>query len=61
MEHLIKSLKAAGKEFEYRIYEEIPGGHSFDRLDTRFAKEARVEIYKFLAKYLHPPNPLESP
>jgi dipeptidyl aminopeptidase/acylaminoacyl peptidase len=59
VEHLIKSLKAAGKEFEYRIYEEIPGGHSFDRLDTQFAKGARVEIYKFLARYLHPPNPLE--
>jgi len=60
VEHLIKSLKAAGKDFEYRIYEEIPGGHSFDRLDTKFAKEARTEIYKFLAKYLNPPNPNES-
>ncbi len=58
VEHLIKSLKAAGKEFEYRIYEDIPGGHSFDRLDTKFAKEARLEIYGFLAKYLRPPNPL---
>jgi dipeptidyl aminopeptidase/acylaminoacyl peptidase len=58
VEHLIKSLKAAGKEFEYRIYESIPGGHSFDRLDTSFAKEARAEIYKVLAKYLHPPNPM---
>jgi len=60
VEHLIKSLKAAGKDFEYRIYEEIPGGHSFDRLDTKFAKEARAEIYKFLAKYLSPLNPIKS-
>ena len=57
VEHLIKSLKAAGKEFEYKIFEEAPGGHVFDRLDTRLAKEARAEIYSFLARYLHPPNP----
>lgn len=57
VEHLIKSLKAAGKEFEYKIFEEAPGGHVFDRLDTRLAKEARTEIYRFLARYLHPPNP----
>jgi dipeptidyl aminopeptidase/acylaminoacyl peptidase len=58
VEHLIKSLKAAGKEFEYRVYEKIPGGHVFDRIDTKFAKEARAEIYSFLAKHLHPPNPM---
>jgi dipeptidyl aminopeptidase/acylaminoacyl peptidase len=57
VEHLIKSLKAAGKEFEYKIFEEAPGGHVFDRLDTKLAKEARTEIYRFLARYLHPPNP----
>jgi dipeptidyl aminopeptidase/acylaminoacyl peptidase len=57
VEHLIKSLKAAGKEFEYKIFEEAPGGHVFDRLDTMLAKEARTEIYRFLARYLHPPNP----
>ena len=57
VEHLIKSLKAAGKDFEYKIYEGAPGGHVFDRLDTKLAKEARAEIYSFLAKHLHPPNP----
>jgi dipeptidyl aminopeptidase/acylaminoacyl peptidase len=57
VEHLIKSLKAAGKEFEYKIFEEAPGGHVFDRLDTMLAKEARTEIYRFLARHLHPPNP----
>ncbi len=60
VEHLIKSLKAAGKEFEYKIFEEAQGGHFFDRLDTRLAKEARTEIYCFLARYLHPPNPIET-
>lgn len=60
VENLIKALKAAGKKFEYEIFEEAPGGHSFDRIDTRFAKETRVKIYKFLARYLNPPDPVKS-
>ncbi len=54
VEHLIKSLKAEGKKFEYEIYQDIPGGHSFDRTDTKIAKKIRVKIYKFLAKHLKP-------
>jgi dipeptidyl aminopeptidase/acylaminoacyl peptidase len=60
VEHLIKSLKAEGKKFEYEIFEEIPGGHSFDRIDTKHAKQVRVKIYKFLAKQLSPPKPITS-
>ncbi len=56
VEHLIKSLKAEGKKFEYKIFEDIPGGHSFDRMDTKKAKEIRLKIYKFLAQYLNPPK-----
>lgn len=55
VEHLIKALKAEGKEFEYKIYEEIPGGHSFNRMDTKIAREIRLEIYEFLYPYLKPP------
>jgi dipeptidyl aminopeptidase/acylaminoacyl peptidase len=58
VEHLIQALKAAGKQFEYEVFENLPGGHSFDRLDTRKAKEIRLKIHKFLAKYLHPPRPI---
>ncbi|MBI9036285.1 MAG: S9 family peptidase [Bacteroidales bacterium] len=54
VEHLIKSLKAEGKEFEYEIYQDVPGGHSFDRQDTKKAKEIRLKMYNFLAKYLNP-------
>lgn len=57
VEHLINSLKAAGKNFQHKIYTNAPGGHAFNRLDTRLAKESRAEIYRFLAKYLNPPNP----
>ncbi|MDD5720019.1 MAG: prolyl oligopeptidase family serine peptidase [Candidatus Krumholzibacteria bacterium] len=55
VEHLIKSLKAAGKDFTYEIFD-LPGGHSFDRLDTRQAQEIRLRIYRFLAQYLKPPR-----
>jgi dipeptidyl aminopeptidase/acylaminoacyl peptidase len=60
VEHLIKSLKAEGKTFEYEIYQDVPGGHSFDRMDTKKAKEIRVKIWKFLAGYLKPPKPITS-
>lgn len=60
VEHLIQALKAEGKKFEYEIYQAVPGGHSFDRLDTKKAHEIRLKIYKFLAKYLNPPKVLKT-
>ncbi|MCD6091376.1 MAG: S9 family peptidase [Bacteroidales bacterium] len=60
VEHLIKSLKADGKKFEYEIYQAIPGGHSFDRIDTKKANQIRVKIYKFLADKLRPPTPIRN-
>lgn len=60
VEHLIKSLKAENKKFEYEIYQAVPGGHSFDRMDTREAHQIRVKIYKFLAAELDPPRPIKS-
>lgn len=59
VEHLIQALKAEGKKFESKIYENAPGGHYFNRTDTRMARESRAEIYRFLAGYLHPANPQE--
>lgn len=59
VESLINALKAYQKKFEYKIYQDAPGGHSFNRLDTKLAKESRQEIYRFLAKYLSPPNPVK--
>ena len=60
VEHLIQSLKAENKKFEYKIYEEIPGGHSFNRMDTKKAREIRLEIYRFLDRYLSPPRAFTS-
>jgi len=53
VEHLIKALKAEGKTgFEYRIFENAPGGHYFDRLDTPEAQSIRRDIRAHLAKHL---------
>ena len=52
VEQLIVHLKAAGKSFEHKIYEDAPGGHSFDRLDTTFARNVRKDMYAFLDKHL---------
>ena len=60
VENLIKSLKADGKKFEYEIFKDQPGGHSFDRMDSTVGKEIRLKIHLFLAKYLHPPKPFKT-
>ena len=60
VEHLIQALKAEGKKFEYEIFKDVEGGHSFDRIDTRIAKQIRLKIYSFLDKYLDPPRKLKS-
>ncbi len=52
VEELVAQLKAAGKDFQYRIYQDAPGGHGFDRIDTALAREARAEIWAFLARHL---------
>jgi dipeptidyl aminopeptidase/acylaminoacyl peptidase len=61
VEHLIKSLKAEGKKnFSYEIFKDMPGGHSFDRMDYKEAKEIRLKIYNHINKYLNPPKPFKS-
>ncbi len=57
VEHLIQAFKAEGKKFEYKVYEDAPGGHYFNRMDTPLALQSRREIYLFLAQYLHPDAP----
>jgi len=60
VEVLLNALKEADKEFEYEIFNELPGGHSFDRQDTKLALSIRLKIYRFLSKYLNPPRTFES-
>lgn len=59
VERIIQALQAEGKTgFEYKIYEDAPGGHSFNRLDTKLARESRHEIWRFLAEHLNPSGPI---
>lgn len=52
VETLVARLKAAGKDFEHRIWPDAPGGHSFDRMDTSLAREARKGMWAFLARHV---------
>jgi dipeptidyl aminopeptidase/acylaminoacyl peptidase len=52
VEHLIAALKAAGRKFEYKIYENAPGAHQFNRIDTKLARDSRREMWDFLARHL---------
>ena len=59
VQRLIQALQADGKTgFRYRIYEEAPGRHSFDRGDNELALEQRREMYEFLAQHLRPARPM---
>ena len=60
VESLINALKANGKKFSWEIFQDAPGGHSFDRIDTPLARKTRLKIYAFLADYLHPRKPITS-
>jgi dipeptidyl aminopeptidase/acylaminoacyl peptidase len=58
---MIDSLKAHGKEFDYKVFQEIAGGHGFDRIDTKEATDIRFSVHKFLEMHLAPPRPFKSP
>jgi dipeptidyl aminopeptidase/acylaminoacyl peptidase len=60
VQNLVAALKAAGKKFDYEVFQDAPGGHSFDRIDTKLAKQVRVKIYTHLARYLKPPTPIHT-
>ena len=54
VQHLVDALRAAGREFQFKIYDAAPGGHHFNRIDTKLARDSRAEVYAFLMKYLRP-------
>lgn len=57
VQKLLSALQASGRPFEQHIYTNAPGGHHFNRLDTPLARQSRAEIWRFLARYLHPARP----
>jgi dipeptidyl aminopeptidase/acylaminoacyl peptidase len=54
IQKLISALQKAGRNFDYKVYTNAPGGHMFNRIDTSTALESRAEIWRFLAKHLKP-------
>ena len=57
VEYMIRALQAAGKDFQYEIYDDAPGGHAFEFMDTEVAIASRQKVWRFLAEVLDPPNP----
>ena len=58
---MIDSLTYYKKDFEYKVYGRMQGGHFLDRIDTKEATDARFLAYKFLETYLKPEKPFASP
>ena len=59
VERLIQALQAEGKSgFQYEIFEDVPGGHAFDRMDFPRAREIRRKIWRFLGECLDPASPM---
>ncbi len=54
VQHLLEAFKAAGKTVESKVYENAPGGHYFNMIDTKIARESRREVWAFLARVLRP-------
>ncbi len=51
---LIDALKARGKVFESKVYENAAGGHVFTDGDTEESNDAKKRIFEFIGKYLKP-------
>ncbi len=60
VEHLIQALTFEKKDFQYEIFKDAPGGHSFDRIDIKNARQIRLKIYKFMNEKLNPQRPIKS-
>ncbi len=50
--HLIDALNANNKKFEYQIYQDPPGGHVFNRIDTKVAADSWGKCKAFLNQHL---------
>lgn len=50
-EPLAERLRAAGKEFEYQLYDRAPGGHLYAHADTPEGDDARNRTFEFLRRH----------
>ena len=51
---LIDSLKARGKVYESKLYEQVAGGHDFHEGDTPESADVLGRAFDFIGKYLKP-------
>lgn len=59
VQRLVEAFRASGKTgWHFKQYENAPGGHAFNRIDTPLARESRREVYRFLAPHLRPARPV---
>ena len=56
----VDALKRNNKTFEYKVVEDFPGGHSSNWIDAGPNTAIRLEVHKFLEKYLNPPKPFKT-
>ncbi|MGC9200192.1 MAG: alpha/beta hydrolase family protein [Acidobacteriaceae bacterium] len=54
IQHLLAALNSTHRKFVSHIYHDAPGGHFFNRIDTKLAVDSRNQIYEFLGGYLKP-------
>ena len=60
VDRMAEALKAAGKDFRYKVYPRMSGAHVFERIDAKEATDIRFETYRFMAEYLKPPRPFKT-
>jgi dipeptidyl aminopeptidase/acylaminoacyl peptidase len=51
---LLDALKAKGKQHEFHIYDNAPGGHIFMDGDTEEQRDATKRTFEFVGRYLKP-------
>lgn len=51
---LLDALKAKGKQHEFHIYDNAPGGHVFMDGDTEEQRDASKRTFEFVGRYLKP-------
>ena len=49
-----------GRKFEYKVFQDVAGGHGFDRIDSKESTDIRFTIHKFLERYMNPPKPFRN-
>jgi dipeptidyl aminopeptidase/acylaminoacyl peptidase len=50
---VIELLKAYGKPFESKIYDQAPGGHVFSEVDSAQARDSEDRVFDFLKRHMN--------